>query len=954
MTVPTRAVTFDIHESDGSAIEGAVIKAKMTAPDIYEGQILDRVEEQTTSAADGSATLNLFPNVLGERGTAYLVTIRHPTTGRVIMKAVVRVPDADSVFTDLIGNAAEGVSQAGSEAFIKDLIAPGIIAKIGVDAYALRTIEGTENQVIVTDGNGQNGNPVLSLPQDIHTGASPTFAALTVSAAIAAASIALSGGMSSASAAVSGGMTVGGTLGVTGAATFSSTIGAASITSSGQFLAADGSAAAPSYAFTTNADSGLFKAGANTVGVSLGATERFRFTGSAAVGFTIHQSHPLSWGSAGVATPDAFLWREAAETIAQRHGGNAQSFRIYNTYTDAANYERAALEFSSNTLILRSQAAGTGTVRDLRLSTTGVANVIFNANNVDEWTLVSGGNLRPPSARDNLNDFGSSSARVRTGFFTNLDSGAASALVLKTNNGATQFAVSHTAGSVNFLQVTGAAAGGSVGISAQGADTNVGINFAAKAAGGFRFMTNGFNDEQFRINANASAVNYLAVSGGIVSNWPSIVANGADTNIGILIRSKGASPIEFDTNGSTQQFRVGHTASAVNYVQVTGGATGVQANLGAGGSDTNVNLRLFTQGTGQFEIVTNGQSGSRQFAVFHTASAVNYVQATGAAAGNAVTHSCDGSDTNITVRYSTKGTGAHDFFTRSATTRQFMVSDTASAVNYAQATGSPTGSGVPFGAQGSDTDITMTLYSKGAGSVTFATGGNAVTQFRVTHTASAVNTFAATGSTTGNGVTLGVIGSDTNVSINYNTKGSGQHNLTTGGGNQFTVKHTASAVNNLSITGAAASGSPTLSAEGSDSTVNITLAPKGAAGKVLGGLDVLAVACSDETTALTTGTAKVTFRMPYAMTLYAVRGSLTTAQTSGSIFTVDINESGTTILSTKLTIDNTEKTSTTAATAPVLSDTALADDAEITVDIDQVGDGTAKGLKIYLIGKITG
>lgn len=113
----------------------------------------------------------------------------------------------------------------------------------------------------------------------------------------------------------------------------------------------------------------------------------------------------------------------------------------------------------------------------------------------------------------------------------------------------------------------------------------------------------------------------------------------------------------------------------------------------------------------------------------------------------------------------------------------------------------------------------------------------------------------------------------------------------------------------------------------------------------------LIVAVSDETTALTTGTAKVTFRMPYAMTLTSVRASLSTAQTSGSIFTVDINESGSTILSTKLTIDNTEKTSTTAATAAVISDTALADDAEITIDIDQVGDGTAKGLKVILIGK---
>lgn len=112
----------------------------------------------------------------------------------------------------------------------------------------------------------------------------------------------------------------------------------------------------------------------------------------------------------------------------------------------------------------------------------------------------------------------------------------------------------------------------------------------------------------------------------------------------------------------------------------------------------------------------------------------------------------------------------------------------------------------------------------------------------------------------------------------------------------------------------------------------------------------IGIACSDETTALTTGTAKATFRLPFAFTVTAVRASLSTAQTGGLIFTVDINEAGVSILSTKLTIDNTEKTSTTAATPPVISDTSLADDAEITIDIAQVGDGTAKGLKVWLVG----
>jgi hypothetical protein len=114
--------------------------------------------------------------------------------------------------------------------------------------------------------------------------------------------------------------------------------------------------------------------------------------------------------------------------------------------------------------------------------------------------------------------------------------------------------------------------------------------------------------------------------------------------------------------------------------------------------------------------------------------------------------------------------------------------------------------------------------------------------------------------------------------------------------------------------------------------------------------EVIAVACSDETTALTSGAAKATFRMPFAMTVQAVRASLSTAQTSGNIITVDINDGVSSILGTLITIDNGEKTSTTADAPAVISDTALADDAEISVDLDQIGDGTAKGLKVYILG----
>lgn len=110
------------------------------------------------------------------------------------------------------------------------------------------------------------------------------------------------------------------------------------------------------------------------------------------------------------------------------------------------------------------------------------------------------------------------------------------------------------------------------------------------------------------------------------------------------------------------------------------------------------------------------------------------------------------------------------------------------------------------------------------------------------------------------------------------------------------------------------------------------------------------VAASDLTTSLTTGTSTGYFPAPYAFTITEVRAHVLVAQTAGSILTFDIKEAGTTILSTKITIDNNEKDSTTAATPPVVSDTAIADASEVTINIDQVGTAGAKGLIVTVKG----
>ena len=74
----------------------------------------------------------------------------------------------------------------------------------------------------------------------------------------------------------------------------------------------------------------------------------------------------LGFGSAlGSNSGDLLLYRDAADTLAQRRSTNAQTFRVYNTYTDASNYERLGITWASNICTIGVAQAGTGSVRSL-------------------------------------------------------------------------------------------------------------------------------------------------------------------------------------------------------------------------------------------------------------------------------------------------------------------------------------------------------------------------------------------------------------------------------------------------------------------------------------------------------------------------------------------------------------------------------------------------------------
>lgn len=111
----------------------------------------------------------------------------------------------------------------------------------------------------------------------------------------------------------------------------------------------------------------------------------------------------------------------------------------------------------------------------------------------------------------------------------------------------------------------------------------------------------------------------------------------------------------------------------------------------------------------------------------------------------------------------------------------------------------------------------------------------------------------------------------------------------------------------------------------------------------------MTIAMGDETSVATVGI-KDTFRMGRAFTLTGVKASLNVAQGAGALFTIDILVNGVSILSTKLTFTNGAETTVGAVTPPVISTPLIPDDAKVQLSITQIGDSTAIGPKLTLIG----
>jgi hypothetical protein len=214
---------------------------------------------------------------------------------------------------------------------------------------------------------------------------------------------------------------------------------------------------------------------------------------------------------------------------------------------------------------------------------------------------------------------------------------------------------------------------------------------------------------------SGTSANFIQVAGGATGNGPRLTSTGSDTDVFMGLVTKGAGAFQFLTNSGNEQMRVSHTASAVNYVQVTGAATAGRPTISSQGSDTNIDLNLTPKGTGKVNATNTTSSivqssGSSGYGSFLASSST----------GNSAFYF--GYINNAEVgRISMTTSSNMSFGTSSSALEQLRVANTASAVNFVQVTGSATGSNPTISSQGTDTNIDLALTPKGTGLIRFGT-----------------------------------------------------------------------------------------------------------------------------------------------------------------------------------------------------------------------------------------
>lgn len=407
-----------------------------------------------------------------------------------------------------------------------------------------------------------------------------------------------------------------------------------------------------------------------------------------------------------------------------------------------------------------------------------------------------------------------------------------------------------------FTPVTGTnnivigASSGTASVSAAGTASDVILSLSSKGSGSV-WLRN-WNGLALAINNPASSVNYCALSGAATGGAPQFSVNGTDTDVSMNLVTKGAGTVQANsvpvvtttgtqtlTNKTITNPKIGQindvngyiilgtnpTAGAANYLQISNRATGVAPSLHALGTDADVSLNLISKGIGTVQansipvatttgtqVLTNktvqnptitDSNGNNAVTFLGGSSPTNYlqigndtglwgpslrsvgpgtdlplhlvpkgagaVQLWGATSQTAMTIQANSSAAAVALNLLPKGTGAVNLQSNGATVAQFDSSGT--PVNYFRMSGTSSGAALLLTSQGTDANISMFLQAKGTGAISLWGGqGRAL---MANAAASAVNWLNVNGSATGSAVSVGATGSDTNVSLNLTSVGTG-------------------------------------------------------------------------------------------------------------------------------------------------------------------------------------
>jgi hypothetical protein len=135
-------------------------------------------------------------------------------------------------------------------------------------------------------------------------------------------------------------------------------------------------------------------------------TSVMQMSSLAGYGYHMAAGYAVTWGNSATlnGSIDLSLFRDAANTLAQRNGTNAQAFRVYRTFTDASNYARLEMSFSGTNASIFIDVAGSGATGNLSIAAN---QLIFNTG-VNRWIVNSSGHF--VAATDNTYDIGASGA----------------------------------------------------------------------------------------------------------------------------------------------------------------------------------------------------------------------------------------------------------------------------------------------------------------------------------------------------------------------------------------------------------------------------------------------------------------------------------------------------------------------------------------------------------------